>query len=393
MSIAITEDHRALSETAVGLPDQAGRPRRRPGAARGRDRGAARRSGATSSKLGWLGLHLPEEHGGSGYGLEELVVVVEELGRAVAPGPVRADRDRQRRARRRRPTTPPRRSYLPGLADGSTVRRGRARRRRSTVADGKASGNARRRARRRARQRAARARPATTSPSSRSATASRSRRPRTSTPPAARPASPSTARPCTVIPGARQALVDRNRLLLSAEAMGVARECTELAAAYAKERIQFGRPIAMYQAVKHHCANMCVATELATSAVWDAAMAAEIGGDQLSLRRRRRRHARRAGRRPVRQPQHPGARRHRHHLGARRPPLHAPGHHAAALHRRRAGRRRPRRPQPQGRGPRQGHRAPARGRGDPRRGEGLRRLASRTCRPRSSAPSSSRPAT
>ena len=38
-------------------------------------------------KLGWLGLHLPEEHGGSGYGLEELVVVVEELGRAVAPGP------------------------------------------------------------------------------------------------------------------------------------------------------------------------------------------------------------------------------------------------------------------------------------------------------------------
>jgi alkylation response protein AidB-like acyl-CoA dehydrogenase len=33
------------------------------------------------------GLHLPEEHGGSGYGLPELVVVVEELGRAIAPGP------------------------------------------------------------------------------------------------------------------------------------------------------------------------------------------------------------------------------------------------------------------------------------------------------------------
>jgi Acyl-CoA dehydrogenase, N-terminal domain len=32
-------------------------------------------------------LHLPEEHGGAGYGLEELVVVVEQLGRAVAPGP------------------------------------------------------------------------------------------------------------------------------------------------------------------------------------------------------------------------------------------------------------------------------------------------------------------
>jgi alkylation response protein AidB-like acyl-CoA dehydrogenase len=88
--------------------------------------------------------------------------------------------------------------------------------------------------------------------------------------------------PATVIPGAAQALVDRNRLLLAAEAMGIALECTELAAAYAKERIQFGRPIAMYQAVKHHCANMCVATELTTSAVWDAAMAAEVGDDQLS---------------------------------------------------------------------------------------------------------------
>ena len=38
----------------------------------------------------------------------------------------------------------------------------------------------------------------------------------------------------------------------------------------------------MYQAVKHHCANMVVATELATSAVWDAARAAATGGDQLS---------------------------------------------------------------------------------------------------------------
>src|SRR5947207_1880498 len=39
----------------------------------------------------------------------------------------------------------------------------------------------------------------------------------------------------------------------------------------------------MYQAVKHHCANMLVDTELATSAVWDAARAAAKGGDQLTL--------------------------------------------------------------------------------------------------------------
>ena len=39
------------------------------------------------AELGWLGLHVDEEYGGSGYGLPELVVVIEELGRAVAPGP------------------------------------------------------------------------------------------------------------------------------------------------------------------------------------------------------------------------------------------------------------------------------------------------------------------
>ena len=55
-----------------------------------------------------------------------------------------------------------------------------------------------------------------------------------------------------------------------------------MAASYAKERLQFGRPIAMFQAVKHHCANMAVASELATSAVWDAAKAAATGGDQLT---------------------------------------------------------------------------------------------------------------
>src|SRR3954451_8078232 len=68
--------------------------------------------------LGWLGLHLPERYGGSGYGLPELAVVLEELGRACAPGPflptvlasAAIDRlgDDDLRAQ-----------LLPGLADGS----------------------------------------------------------------------------------------------------------------------------------------------------------------------------------------------------------------------------------------------------------------------------------
>jgi 3-oxochol-4-en-24-oyl-CoA dehydrogenase len=90
--------------------------------------------------------------------------------------------------------------------------------------------------------------------------------------------------PAEVLPGGRRVLVDLARLLVAAEAAGVAAECTEQAAAYAKVRQQFGRPIAMFQAVKHHCANMLVASELAAATVWDAARAADedAAGDQLT---------------------------------------------------------------------------------------------------------------
>jgi alkylation response protein AidB-like acyl-CoA dehydrogenase len=87
--------------------------------------------------------------------------------------------------------------------------------------------------------------------------------------------------PATVLPGARRTLTDLARVLLSADAVGAARAASEMGAQYAKERLQFGRVIGTYQAVKHHCANMVVATEMATSAVWDAARAAQTGGDQL----------------------------------------------------------------------------------------------------------------
>jgi len=61
--------------------------------------------------------------------------------------------------------------------------------------------------------------------------------------------------------------------LLSAEAVGVARWATDTAAAYAKIREQFGRPIGQFQAIKHKCAQMIATTERATAAVWDAARA------------------------------------------------------------------------------------------------------------------------
>ena len=86
MSIAITDDHSRPRRHRRRLPDQArGDAPRRGRCSRPRPRRMPTFY-AEAADLGWLGLHVPEEHGGSGFGLEELVVVVEQLGRAVAPG-------------------------------------------------------------------------------------------------------------------------------------------------------------------------------------------------------------------------------------------------------------------------------------------------------------------
>jgi alkylation response protein AidB-like acyl-CoA dehydrogenase len=59
--------------------------------------------------------------------------------------------------------------------------------------------------------------------------------------------------------------------LTAAEAAGGARECLDRAVSYAKERVQFGRPIGQFQAIKHQCADMLVQCEGATLAVQAAA--------------------------------------------------------------------------------------------------------------------------
>jgi 3-oxochol-4-en-24-oyl-CoA dehydrogenase len=278
MSIAITEDHRSLADTVRSFADK-------------RDlRGAARQRlesptdelpefWSELAELGWLGLHLPEDVGGSGYGIDELVIVVEELARAVAPGPfvpsviagavIAATGDDDLRAR-----------VLPGLADGSTVGAvalgGSV-----TVTDGVASGDVG------VVLGGAAARLLLVPVGDDVAVVEVGDGVTVESPPSLDPTRRSArvtldGAPVTVIAGARRSLVDLARVILAADAVGVARECTEMGAEYSKERIQFGRPIAMYQAVKHHCANMAVATELATSAVWDAARASATGGDQLT---------------------------------------------------------------------------------------------------------------
>ena len=61
---------------------------------------------------------------------------------------------------------------------------------------------------------------------------------------------------------------------LAAEQIGGAQACLEMSVAYAKERVQFGRPIGSFQAVKHKLADMHMEIELAKSAVLHAAWVA-----------------------------------------------------------------------------------------------------------------------
>ena len=124
MAIGITEEHEELRQ-AVRRFVETNIP---PAAARAVvDGGADGRPAfwAALCEPGWLGLHVSEDHGGAGYGLVEQAVVIEELGRACAPGPVRRHRDRGRHPRGLRR---PRRGHLAAEAHGRNEhRRGRAR--------------------------------------------------------------------------------------------------------------------------------------------------------------------------------------------------------------------------------------------------------------------------
>lgn len=71
--------------------------------------------------------------------------------------------------------------------------------------------------------------------------------------------------------------------LLGAEAAGIMRWAVEESTAYAKMREQFGAPIGSFQAIKHKCANLLIAAELATAAAWSALVSLDQDQDQQKL--------------------------------------------------------------------------------------------------------------
>jgi alkylation response protein AidB-like acyl-CoA dehydrogenase len=283
MGIALTDDHRELAEVARAfLTSQKAR-----WAARSLlDSPDENRPGFWQDmvELGWLGLHVDEEYGGSGYGLPELVVVIEELGRAVAPGPfvptviasavIAKDGSAEQKSR-----------LLRGLIDG-TLTAGIGLDSRVQVENGIAEGEAgivlgaglaellliaagddvllldR-----------GRAGVSVDVPDNFDPTRRSGR---------VRLKNVSVTADDT-LPRARESALARARTLLAAEAVGGASDCVDAAVDYAKVRQQFGRTIATFQAVKHHCANMLVAAESAIAAVWDASRAAAEDEEQFRL--------------------------------------------------------------------------------------------------------------
>ena len=81
-----------------------------------------------------------------------------------------------------------------------------------------------------------------------------------------------------ILPGlTRTQVTSLTAALFAAEACGIADWAVQTAADYARIRHQFGRPIGQFQAVKHRCARMLTAAEQAAAASWDAVIAVASG--------------------------------------------------------------------------------------------------------------------
>ena len=78
-------------------------------------------------------------------------------------------------------------------------------------------------------------------------------------------------------------VLDLVAVALAAEQVGGAQACLDAAVEYAKVRVQFGRPIGSFQAIKHKCADLLVRVEGARSAAYHAAAVAAEGSSELPV--------------------------------------------------------------------------------------------------------------
>jgi len=77
--------------------------------------------------------------------------------------------------------------------------------------------------------------------------------------------------------------LDQAAVCLSSEMVGGAQQVLDMSVDYAKVRVQFGRPIGSFQAIKHKCADMLLEVESAKSAAYYAAWAAAEDNEELPV--------------------------------------------------------------------------------------------------------------
>jgi len=211
-------------------------------------------------ELGWPGIFIGEEHGGQGLGTVELIILMEELGYALAPLPFLsgvaaglalevAGSDEQRER------------WLPGIASGEV---------RATA--GLASGGE---ARLVPDAEGAELIVLLSRDGGRVVEAGQAEVEPIDTIDATRRFARVRADGGDPLPGDAGAALDRIGVALAAELTGVAQHTMDMAVEYARDRKQFGRPIGAYQAVSHRCAQMLLETEGARSASYYAAWTAD----------------------------------------------------------------------------------------------------------------------
>ncbi|MFB9468626.1 acyl-CoA dehydrogenase [Nonomuraea salmonea] len=273
MAIGLSEEHEALRESVSGwaernIPSEllrAGSEGRPP-------------FWAGLAEQGLLGLHVPEEHGGSGYGLLEAAVAIEALAERMAPGPyvptvlasaVIGASKRPEHLEQYADGTLTAAVALTGnltgtrTEDGSLVVSGTA----EPVLGGSLADSL--------------VLPVTTDDGEEwvlveaaSATVTELKS-LDLTRPAAKVELDGVRVPASGILGGVQRSDVRGiaAILLGAEAAGLASWCVTAASEYAKVRVQFGRPIGQFQGIKHKLSRMLVALEQARATVWDATRA------------------------------------------------------------------------------------------------------------------------
>ena len=252
MEFALTEEQQELAATVRSLLEKRGDPRA--------ERYDESRWSTLCEQIGVAALNVPEEHDGFGASLFESLVVLEEVGRALVPSPLLstlvtseallagADDDAQAR-------------LLPRLAAGEVA----------AFVDGDApvlDGDL-----------ATVVVLATDDGLYEVSDAGTTWT----------PSMDQTIRLATVTGGAATRIGDGPRARhrarqvgavgCAALAAGLATRALEMTVAYSKERVQFGRPIGSFQALKHRMADMLVLAEMSRSASWAASYAVATHAD------------------------------------------------------------------------------------------------------------------